>query len=237
MTRPPATLAKRLLPLTILAAGLAIFFGFGLHRAITFDLLRAHHETLRAWVAEHRFLAPVCFMALYAAAVAFSLPVGLLLTVAGGFLFGTLLATFVVTLAATLGAVAIFLAARSALADLLRGRVAGVLARFDAEFRRDAFSYLLVLRLVPVLPFWLVNLAPAFTGIRLATYAAATFIGIIPATLVYASVGSGLGSVFEAGGTPDLGAILTPEILAPIAGLALLALVPVLYKRLGRRPV
>jgi uncharacterized membrane protein YdjX (TVP38/TMEM64 family) len=227
---------KRLLPVALLAAGLILFFAFDLHHVISFDLLRSHHATLQAWVSDHHVLAPLAFMVVYATAVAFSLPVGLVLTVSCGFLFGTLLATCVVTVAGTLGAVAIFLAARSAFGPLLRGRVQGALARFEAEFRRDAFSYLLVLRLVPLFPFWLVNLAPAFTGVKLVTYAAATFIGIIPATLVFASVGSGLGAVFEAGGSPNLAMIFEPHILGPIIGLALLALGPVVYKRLRRQP-
>src|SRR5262249_20230586 len=146
------------------------FFAFGLHHYVTFEQLHAHHHALRAWVGEHPVVAPLAYMAAYAVAVAFSLPVGLVLTIAGGYLFGTLIAAVATTVGATLGATAVFIAARTALAELLRGRVAGTLARFEEGFRRNAFNYMLVLRLVPIFPFWLVNLAPAFTRVRLGTY-------------------------------------------------------------------
>jgi len=107
--------------------------------------------------------------------------------------------------------------------------------KLEAGFRADAFNYLLVLRLVPVFPFWLVNLVPALVGVGLPTYMLATFLGILPGTFVYASLGNGLGSLVE---EPDLAIIFKPSVLLPIIGLALLALVPVGYKRWrGRKPV
>jgi uncharacterized membrane protein YdjX (TVP38/TMEM64 family) len=102
----------------------------------------------------------------------------------------------------------------------------------EAGFRENAMSYLLVLRLVPLFPFWLVNLVPAFLGVPLRTYVIGTFFGIMPGTFVYASVGSGLGAILEAGESPDLGIIFKAEILIPLLGLALLALIPVIYKRI-----
>ena len=104
--------------------------------------------------------------------------------------------------------------------------------RMEAGFKANALSYLLFLRLVPVFPFWLVNLVPAFLGVPLRTYAIGTLIGIVPGSAVYCSVGNGLGAVFDAGGRPDLGIIFKPEILGPIIGLAVLSLVPIIYKRL-----
>ena len=100
----------------------------------------------------------------------------------------------------------------------------------EAGFRENALSYLLVLRLVPLFPFWLVNLVPAFLGVKLRTYVIGTFFGIIPGTLVYASIGNGLGSVLDQGRTPDLGIIFRVDILVPLIGLAVLALIPVGYK-------
>ncbi len=113
----------------------------------------------------------------------------------------------------------------------LRRRAGPWIGRLEAGFRENALSYLLVLRLVPLFPFWLVNLVPAFLGVPLTTYALGTFVGIIPGSFVYASVGNGLGAVFDAGGTPDLTIIFEPEILLPIIGLSLLALIPVVYKK------
>jgi uncharacterized membrane protein YdjX (TVP38/TMEM64 family) len=102
-------------------------------------------------------------------------------------------------------------------------------------FRENALHYLLFLRLVPILPFWLVNLVPAFLGVPFRIYLTATFFGIIPGSLVYASVGNGLGAVFDAGATPDLGIIFKPAIILPLAGLAILAILPVAYKKIKAR--
>jgi uncharacterized membrane protein YdjX (TVP38/TMEM64 family) len=131
------------------------------------------------------------------------------------------------------GACIIFLAARTALRDVLRRRAGPFLQRMEQGFLKDAFHYLLVLRLVPLFPFWLVNLVPAFFGMSLRSYALATLIGIAPASIVFTSLGSGLGSLLDAGQTPDLGILFTPRLLLPILGLALLALTPVVYRRLS----
>lgn len=226
---------RRLLPLLIVVGLIVLAFALDLDEQLSFESLRANRAALLALVAERPALAALGFVAIYATAVALSLPGALILTLAGGFLFGTVLATVLVVVGATLGACAIFLIARSALGDLLRAKAGPWLGRMEAGFRRDALSYLLVLRLIPIFPFWLVNLVPAFLGVPLSTFALATFVGIIPGSLVYASVGAGLGAVFEQGGTPDLGIILQPEILLPLAGLALLALAPVAYKRWAGR--
>jgi len=152
-------------------------------------------------------------------------------TLAGGFVFGTAVGGIYVITGATLGATAIFLIARYALADMLRRKAGAAIRKMEAGFNENALSYMFVLRLVPLFPFWLVNLVPAFLGVPLRTYVIGTFFGIMPGSLVYVSVGAGLGSVFEQGGSPDLGIIFTPEVLLPILGLAALSLVPVFYKR------
>jgi uncharacterized membrane protein YdjX (TVP38/TMEM64 family) len=221
----------RILPIVILAAGAVAFFAFGLHRYINFAALAAHRAALAEWVATHPLLAPLAYILVYTAVVAFSLPVSALMSITCGFLFGIVAGTAYAVISATIGATIIFIAARTAFADLLRAKAGGAIARMEEGFRRDAFSYLLVLRLVPIFPFFLVNLVPAFLGVTLRTYVLATFFGIIPAAFVYVSVGSGLGTVFERGGEPDLKIIFTTPILLPILGIAVLSLVPVLYKR------
>ena len=148
------------------------------------------------------------------------------MTIAGGFLFGAWIGGLCAVIGATLGATAIFLAARAGLGGLAQ-RAGRFVGKLEAGFRADAFNYLLVLRLVPIFPFWLVNLVPALVGVRLPTYVLATFLGIVPGTFVYASLGNGLGSLVE---EPDLAIIFKPSLLVPIVGLALLALVPVGYK-------
>ncbi|MBT5416284.1 MAG: TVP38/TMEM64 family protein [Rhodospirillaceae bacterium] len=222
---------RRFLPLAILVLGFVAFFALGLDTYISLDALREHREALQHWVAEGPVAAALLYILIYAAMTAFSVPGGLLLTIAGGFLFGTLPGTAYAVLGATAGAVAVFLAARSAFGDFLRRRIkADMVRRMEEGFRRNALSYLLVLRLVPLFPFWMVNLVPAFLGVNLRTYLIGTFLGIIPGGFVYASVGNGLGAVFDAGGTPDLGIIFEPEILIPIIGLALLSLLPIAYR-------
>lgn len=232
-SRPALT---RYAPLALLGLGLVAFVALGGHRYVSFEALGQHRDTLTAWVAAHRVLAPLLYVGIYAAAIACSLPGGVILTVTGGFLFGTLLGGACALVGASLGATATFLAARTALRDVMRARAGPALQRMEAGFRRDAFSYLLVLRLVPLFPFFLVNLVPALLGVPLRTYVVATVIGIVPGTFVFASVGRGLGAVLDAGGTPDLGIVFTPPVLLPILGLAGLALVPVVYKRLKGEP-
>lgn len=228
---------RRLWPLGLLLAGLAVALALGLHRHLTLEALAAQRETLARFVAEDGALAAAAYVGLYALTVAFSVPGGTVLTLAGGFLFGTLAGAAFAVAGATLGAVAVFLAARSAFGGLLRAKAGPWVGRLEGGFREHAFNYMLFLRLVPLFPFWLVNLVPAVLGVPLRVYTLATLIGIVPGGLVYASVGNGLGAVLDAGGRPDLGLIFAPEVLLPLLGLGALALLPVLARRLktGKR--
>lgn len=226
---------RRFWPVLLLAAGASLFFYYDVGAYLSFHALRQNREDLLALVAAHGMLALVAFAALYALAVALSLPLGAFLTVTGGFLFGPGPATIVIVIGATTGAAILFLAARTAFADLLHAKAGPWLKRMEAGFQDGALSYLLVLRLIPLFPFFAVNIVPALLGVPLGTYVVATLIGIIPGTYVYASVGDGLGALFDAGQDPNLGIIFEPRILAPLAGLALLALLPVGYKMWRRR--
>jgi uncharacterized membrane protein YdjX (TVP38/TMEM64 family) len=227
---------RRWLPLAALLALAAAVYLSGLHRELSLAGLARRRDLLQGLVAAHPVLAPAAFVAAYATATALSLPGALFLTLTGGFLFGTWLGGLWSVVGATLGAVALFLIARTAVGASLRDRAGPWLRRLEAGFRRDAFSYLLVLRLVPLVPFWLVNLVPALLGVPLRTFALATLLGIIPGGLVYAGIGDGLGAVLDRGGQPDLGLILEPRVLLPLLGLAALALLPVLYRRLRPPP-
>ena len=222
---------RRVLPLAVLGLAFAAFFAFGLDDYVTFDALRDHREVLGAFVRDHAVLSVLAFIAIYAISTALSLPGGAVLTVAGGFLFGTLSGTLWVVIAATFGATGIFLIARTALGDLLRAKAGPFFKKMEDGFRENAFSYLLVLRLVPLFPFFIVNLVPAFLGVKLRTYVTATFIGIIPGTFVFASVGAGLGSVFDANQSFTLEGTLTPQVIVALVGLSLLSLLPVVYKK------
>ena len=224
---------RKLWPVAVLLAGLILFFSLGLQRYVTPSALAEYSAELKS--LSQLWWSPLAFMVIYAVAVAFSLPGGAVMTIAGGYMFGQWLGTGCVVLAATAGATALFLIARSALGDVLRSRAGSAIARMEAGFREDAFSYLLVLRLVPLFPFWLVNLAPAFLGVPLRTYVLGTLIGIIPGTFVFATVGAGLESVLSQGGELTLGGILTPQVVTALLGLAVLALIPVVYKRIKAR--
>ena len=226
---------RRFLPLAVLAVGLGLALAFDLQRFLSLSALQEHSAELHGLVADYGLVAGLAFVAIYAVVVAFSIPGGAVLTIAGGFLFGIWLGSLYVLFGATIGATAVFLAARTALGDVLRRKAGSAVKRMEQGFRENAMSYMLVLRLVPLFPFWLVNLVPAFLGVPLRVYVIGTFFGIIPGTVVYASVGNGLGAVFAAGQTPDLGIIFKPEILGPIVGLAVLACIPIVYKRIKAR--
>jgi len=221
----------RLLLLALLVTAAAALHLSGLAALLDPETLAAEHRRLRALVAAHPRLAPAVFVLVYALSVAVSLPGATLLTLTGGFLFGTLWGLVWCALGATLGAVAVFLAARGLLAEPLRRRAGPWLGRLEAAFRRDAVSYLLFLRLVPIFPFWLVNLVPAFLGMRLLPYTLATLVGILPAGLVYVAIGDGLGELLARGARPDPAVILEPRFLLPLLGLAVLALLPALVRR------
>jgi uncharacterized membrane protein YdjX (TVP38/TMEM64 family) len=218
---------RRLLPLGLLVAAWIIFMLAGGYRYISLSALAENREWLCSLVQQWGIVAALCYIAVYGFLVALSVPGGAVLTMTGGFLFGTWIGALCALIGATLGATAIFLAARAGLGGLAR-RAGPLVGKLEAGFRADAFNYLLVLRLVPVFPFWLVNLVPALVGVKVRTFVLATLIGIVPATLIFASLGSGLGSVVE---QPDAGIVLQPSVLLPILGLAVLALIPVGYRR------
>ena len=225
--------ARRLLPLGVLVGAWIVFMLAGGYRYLTFSALAQNRDWLCGLVQQWGILAALVYVLIYAALVALSVPGAAILTIAGGFLFGTWIGGLCAVIGATLGATAIFLAARGGLGGLAQ-RAGRFVGKLEAGFRADAFNYLLVLRLVPIFPFWLVNLVPALVGVRLPTYVLATFLGIIPGTFVYASLGNGLGSLVE---EPDLAIIFKPSLLVPIIGLALLALIPVGYKHWrGKKP-
>ena len=224
----------RLVLLIVVVGGLGAFFLLELDAYLSFNALRDHRQILTAWRSDHFFLLVASFIALYSLMVAFSVPGAVWMTVSGGFLFGPVAGTAASVVGATLGAVALFLAARYVFGDTLRTKAGPAICKMEAGFRENALSYLFVLRLVPLFPFWLVNLVPALLRVTLRTFVYATFFGIIPGTLVFTLVGSGLGSLLDAGQTPDLDILFEPQILLPLAGLVVLSLIPVIYKKVTK---
>ena len=221
---------KRLIPLVVLVAGLIAFFALGFDKYLTFEALRENRAWLLDQVRQSALLAAAVYIGVYILVVAFSLPGGAVMTITGGFLFGQWIGSLYVVFAATIGATILFIAAKTALGDMLRAKAGPFLKRMEAGFRENALSYLLVLRLIPIFPFFIVNLVPAFLGVSLRVFVLATFVGIIPGSFVYATVGAGLGSIFDSGEEFSAKGILTPEIVTALVGLAILALLPVAYK-------
>ena len=226
---------KRLIPVGVLVLGLVAFFVFDLDRFLSFEELRERRAGLLRWVDTYGVIAALVYMLVYAVAIAFSLPGGAVLTITGGFLFGWIWGAVCVVFAATAGATALFLIAKTSFGDALRAKAGPALQKMQEGFQEEPLSYLLVLRLVPLFPFFLVNLVPAFLGVSIRIYVLGTFVGIIPGTIVFALFGDSLGSVFDQGQDPNIGAILTWKVRATLVGLAVLALIPVVYKKIKAR--
>lgn len=222
----------RYLPLVLILIVALVGF-FTLSDYLNFETLRDNREALIAFRDANFAVTILGFLAAYILIVGFSLPGAAVATITGGFLFGTPLGVLINVTGATLGAVLIFLAARMGLGDRLKARMdasEGMVRKIKAGIDENQWSMLFFIRLVPAVPFFVANLIPAFLGVPLYRFVISTFLGIIPGSLVYTSVGAGLGVVFARGETPDLGIIFEPHILFPILGLCALSLLPVVIK-------
>jgi uncharacterized membrane protein YdjX (TVP38/TMEM64 family) len=208
----------------------ALLRATGVTEQLSLATLATHREALAAFVSANLALAAAAYVAFYVVAVAFSLPGAVFITLAGGFLFGAAGGTALTVVGATAGATLVFLFARRIFGADALDRMGPAARRLAEGIRRNAASYLLVLRLVPLFPFFLVNLVPAFVGVRLRTYVATTAIGILPGTAVFSLAGAGLGDVLAMGGAFDVRGVLTPEIIAALVGLALLSLAAIPLK-------
>jgi uncharacterized membrane protein YdjX (TVP38/TMEM64 family) len=240
-----SSLARRILPLVaiVVLAGAAYIASGG---GVSLESLVRHRAAIDDFVASHRMLAIFVYVGIYITVVAVSLPGAALLTLTGGFLFGIAVGASAAVISATVGATLIFLVARTALGEPLLRRAGPRATQLARGFREDAFSYLLFLRLVPAFPFFLVNLVPAFAGVRLGLFVVATAIGIIPGAIVFALAGAGLDSMIAAQKNSydqciaakgadcrlvfEPADVLTPQLIAALVALGLLALMPVAVK-------
>jgi uncharacterized membrane protein YdjX (TVP38/TMEM64 family) len=245
----------RWLPLLALAAVMALVFAMGWHKYLSFKTIGVNYDTLKSYIAAHQLSAILLYMLIYIAVVALSLPGGLIMTLSGGLLFGWQIGAPATVFAATIGATVLFLIAKSSFGETLASKAGPSLAALRDGFKDNALSYLLFLRLVPAFPFVVVNLAPALLGVPLSTYVIGTFLGIIPGTTAFSVAGAGLGSVVEAQNkvyqdclakapaNPDVAcpysidtsALVTKELLVAFALLGVVALIPVLLKRIRGR--
>ncbi len=222
---------KKWLPLCFLIIIIILFYFFNLLNYFSLSFLQQEHQLLKAKVAEHFFLSLILFGGVYIIVAATSLPIAAFLTILGGFLFGPFISLVVIDISATVGATILFLAVKATLGDLLQKKATPWVKKMEKGFQENATSYLLSIRLVPLFPFWAVTVASALLGMNVRSFFLATLVGIIPGTLVYSLVGNGLGALLEKGQTPDLRIIFSPEIFLPLLGLALLSLLPILYKK------
>lgn len=218
--------AGRLALLTVLAIVVVAFFLLHGERYLTLESVKANRDALLAFTTVHYAAALAIAFAVYVLATAFSVPGGLVLSLTMGFLFGRWVGTVLVVAAATIGATLLFLAARYLFADAARRRMGALGEKINAGFTENALSYLLFLRLVPLFPFFLVNLAPAFTSIRVRTFVAGTLIGIIPGSFVFVNLGQTLGRI------DSLSGLLSTETIAAFVLLGVLALTPVLVRKM-----
>ncbi|WP_309083794.1 VTT domain-containing protein [Chelativorans sp.] len=225
----------RFLPLGLLLLGLAAAYAMGWHEHLKLSALVERRAVLQAWIGAHPLLSAGGFTLLYAAAVAMAFPAASLLTIAAGFFFGWLVGGILAVVAAVLGSAALFLAARSAFGDILKRRIGGRAARLAQGFEEGAFGYLLVLRLAPIVPFWLVNIVPAFFNVPLRIFVTATALGILPGAFAYAYLGHGLESVLLAaaasGEDIELHDLVTAKLTLALAALAVLAAIAMVLKR------
>jgi uncharacterized membrane protein YdjX (TVP38/TMEM64 family) len=252
LARPVRGHWRRWIPLLVVAAVAVVVVAMGWHQHLSLEALVRHRTEVEAFVADHRFTALLLFAAVYVVAVTLSLPGAVFLTVTGGLLFGTVVGGMTAIAAATLGATLVFLIARSAVGGWLVRR-AGAIATAAADgFRRDAFHYLLFLRLVPVFPFWMVNLVAALCGVHLGPFVVATALGIIPGTLAFAFLGAGLDSAvaaqagelrrcMAAGRTDcpveiDIMSFMNGELIAAFIILGIVALIPIIVRRFKPMP-
>lgn len=247
-------LLKRLLPLLVLAAIAGLVISQGWHNYLSLQHIADNRDLLKGYIADHYVLTLLSYMGIYIVVVALSLPGGVFLTLLGGFLFGWLVGGVSTIIAATIGATAIFLIAKTSLGEPLAARAGPWIGKLREGFQENALSYLLFLRLVPLFPFWLVNLAPALLGVSLPVYVFGTLFGIIPGTFAFTFAGVGLDSVIEAQRASyeaclqefpthadtmcafklDPGALLTRELLIAFAALGVVALIPVLLKKMRK---
>jgi len=230
-TKKPQPLALRLWPLYLILAGLAFAWHQGWFSLLSLETLREQRVFLTGFVQDHFAAAIVLYIAGYALATLFMFPGALWLTIAGGFMFGLTVGIPATLVGATLGASLLFFAARSSIGGALRERAGPSVEKMRSAFQEDAISYLFALRLLPIFPFPVSNIAPALLGAKYRDYFYTTFLGIIPGVAAYTWIGSGLGATFDAGGDPDL-ATLASNLIPALVALGVVALIPVAYKKL-----
>jgi uncharacterized membrane protein YdjX (TVP38/TMEM64 family) len=220
---------KRYLPLAIIIILVTLAWIFEITDYINLETIKSQRSELLAYVTNNPVLSITGFIAIYIISVALSLPIATLLTLLGGFLFGQWLGTFLIVISATIGATLLFLSARSAIGSSLREKAGPFYKKIELNMNQNSTGYLLFMRLVPLFPFFIVNIVPALFNVRLIPYIITTFVGIIPGTFVYANVGRELGSI------ESITDLASKETLLAFTLLGIFALIPTIYKMIQSR--
>ena len=224
----------KFLPVIIILIAMITVFLFGGFDYLSFDTLRTYHETLKTSLENNKILFPFLFILVYIIATALSIPGGVFLTILAGFLFGKYFATSYVAIGATIGACILFLAAKTAIGDFFLKKAGTRLKKISEGFKKNATCYMLFLRLIPLFPFWLVNIVPAFFKIKFKTFLWTTFFGIMPGSFIFAQAGVGLQSIIEKESF-DLKSILSFEVILSLSLLAILMLIPIIFKKIKNK--
>jgi len=217
---------KQILLLVLFIAVIAVLRWSPAGKVLTFDNLKQHRDLLITLVQDHYGLTVMLFIGVYILAAAFSIPGAVILTLGGGFLFGTTAATVYVNIGATAGASLAFLSARYLLGERLQEKYQSQLDTFNAEIAKNGARYLLTLRFIPVFPFFLINFLSGLTKVPFKTFVWTTSLGIIPGTAVFAFAGRQLGTI------NSLSEILSRKVIIAFVILALFAIFPVVLDRI-----
>lgn len=228
------TIKKRYIPILVLVSISIICLFLGIHRYISFESFKANHALLENYIGMSPLTSVAIYMVTYVVVVALSIPGATVMTIIGGFLFGKLIGTGAVVISATLGATILFISAKLASQEILAKKTGPWIDKMKKGFKENAFFYLLTLRLIPLFPFVIINVMAAFFQIPLGTFVVATFVGILPGSFVYLSIGEALKDIAL---TPELSlnTALKPNVLIAFVGLGVLSLLPIIYKKLRSR--
>jgi uncharacterized membrane protein YdjX (TVP38/TMEM64 family) len=220
---------KKLILAAIIGVLISLFFVSGLGRFLTLESLRTNHDALTTFYQKNRFITAGAFIAIYVIQTALSLPGAAILSLAAGAIFGVVMGTVYVNIGATVGATLAFLVARYLFHDMIQNKFGPRLEKINRELETRGFNYLLFLRLVPLFPFFLINLGAGLTRVTLRTFFFGTMIGIIPGSFVFCNAGASLAAI------TSLNEVATPRVLGSFALLGLFALVPVFYQKFKRK--
>lgn len=226
--------ARRFGPAILIVVAVIAAFASGFTRHLSLHELRDQRELLQALVHAHPALSVIAYVGVYAVVIALCLPAAMLMTLTGGFLFGPLIGGAAASIGVTLGGTIVFLVCRTAAGDVLRRRAGPKVGEIEDEVRRDAFFYIVSLRLFPIMPYWLATLALGFIELPLSTYVIGSLVGIVPISFVYAGLGSDLSRAFARGEHVNFHLMAQPQVFLPLLALAGLSIVPVVVRRYRR---